>query len=203
MTAWMPARGTGLAAVALLTASMLLGLAMSFRVRSPRWPRGLVNEAHRTITLWALAATAAHVALLLADSRAGIGPLQALVPLSAASASLEVGLGVLAFYAVVVVHATTRLRARLGTRRWRVAHRFAYAGFGLAMLHGVLAGSDTGRPWATALYVGAALAVGLATMYRVWPEPPPAGDGPTPGVAGPPTAAAAGPPPLGTGTNAR
>ena len=195
MNAWILARGTGFAAVALLTASMLLGLAMSFRVRSRRWPRGVVNEAHRVATAWALAMVAAHVACLLADPASGVGPWRALVPFVGAGASPGVGLGVLAMYAVAVVHATTRMRARLGTARWRALHRLAYAGFALAMVHGVLAGTDTGRWWATGLYVAGALAVGLLIALRVWPR-----EGET---AAPEPAAAArrGLPPLLNGTN--
>ncbi len=49
------------------------------------------------------------------------------------------------------------MRARLGAARWRALHRLAYAGFALAMVHGVLAGTDTGRWWATGLYVAGAL----------------------------------------------
>lgn len=171
MTLWLIARATGMAAMVLLSASMVLGLMMSLRVTSPRWPRGLINAMHQNATTWALVTIAAHVAALLADSAAGVGVTQVLVPFTSAASTLGVGLGVLSLYAVALVWLTTRMRSRLGTARWRMLHRAAFAGFALAMFHGVLAGSDIGRPWATAAYVTAAVAVGGLAAWRLWPDP--------------------------------
>src|SRR5205085_12691976 len=50
-------------------------------------------------------------------------------------------------------------RARLGSRRWRLAHRFIPIAWGLAAIHVIGAGTDSGSLW---------LAIPLAaTMSRV------------------------------------
>mgnify|MGYP001047800448 CR=1 FL=1 len=58
------------------------------------------------------------------------------------------------------------LTVGIGVKRWRALHRLSYAIFAAATAHGIAAGSDSGRPWALALYLGAVAAVVLATAFR-------------------------------------
>ena len=46
-TAWYVARAGGVVAYVLLTATVLVGLAMSGRARLRRWPRFAVEDVHR------------------------------------------------------------------------------------------------------------------------------------------------------------
>jgi len=57
------------------------------------------------------------------------------------------------------------------TQRFGVVRTFTYALFGLATIHGIAAGTDTTRPWATALYLGALGSVVAATAWRALVPP--------------------------------
>jgi methionine sulfoxide reductase heme-binding subunit len=63
------------------------------------------------------------------------------------------------------------VRRRIGARVWRRLHWLTYALFALATFHGITAGTDTARPWAFALYVGAVASVAAATAWRALVPP--------------------------------
>ena len=52
-----------------------------------------------------------------------------------------VGKGRVAIYLSVLVSFTFYVRKQIGTRAWRVIHMLSYGLFGLALLHGVFAGT--------------------------------------------------------------
>jgi len=49
----------------------------------------------------------------------------------------------------------------IGLRLWRAIHLLAFAAFGLLTAHGLAAGTDSGTPWARALYVGAVTLIAI------------------------------------------
>ena len=63
---WLASRSAGLVAYALLSAALLLGLAMALRLGSSGQRRG-ARGLHEQLALLALGATAAHGLLLLGD----------------------------------------------------------------------------------------------------------------------------------------
>jgi DMSO/TMAO reductase YedYZ heme-binding membrane subunit len=70
-------------------------------------------------------------------------------------------LGILAAYGAILVHASFSWRRRIGPKTWRKVHYLSFFVFAAALLHGLLAGSDSGAPGTQALYVSSATAVGL------------------------------------------
>ena len=78
--------------------------------------------------------------------------LDVLVPFVAPYRPLAVGLGVLAAYAALSVHASFALRGHIGARPWRALHYLSFAVYGLATAHGLAAGSDARLLWVKALY---------------------------------------------------
>jgi sulfoxide reductase heme-binding subunit YedZ len=166
MIPWVVARATGLVAYGLLTGAMLAGLLVRTRDRAGSLRGAALADLHRHLTLLALALTGVHGLGLLLDRTAGISPLDLLVPGQSPYRPLWTGLGVAAAEAALLVHASSRLRARIGARAWRRIHWLAYAAFAGATAHGIASGSDTGRPWALALYGGAAGAVAALTGWR-------------------------------------
>ena len=78
MTIWYLARGTGLAALVLLSISTAVGALMSGRGKATR--RVVWNYVHRVSASLGLAVLAVHLVTILADSYAGVGWVGALVP---------------------------------------------------------------------------------------------------------------------------
>ena len=161
MTVWYIARGAGLSALVLLTLSTALGALVSRH--GPSGPnrrpgrRYLVQYLHRAFAGLGLAALVLHVVAILADSYANVGWMGALVPFASGYRTTAVALGTLAVYIFVAVSVLGLARGRLatsprGARIWRRLHGLAYVGWGLAILHGFTAGTDSSVGWVRHLY---------------------------------------------------
>jgi len=195
---WLASRSAGLVAYALLSASVLLGLAMALRLGSPRLRRD-ARALHERLALLALGATAAHGLLLLADPWLQPGLRGLLVPFATEYRPLWTGLGVLAGYLAAGLSLTYYARRRLGTRRWRQAHRFIPLAWALAAVHVAGAGTDAVSLWLQVpLALSAALVLALLAerLLRARHSARSAAAAPPPApAAAPPPAPAAAPAP--------
>jgi sulfoxide reductase heme-binding subunit YedZ len=169
VTLWFLARAAGF--VALLAASVTVALGA---LGSSSRPDGriLAQLVHRSAAVLTLALLGLHAGLLVTDSYVDVSTLGAVVPFTAGYRGNALALGTLAVYGFLVVAATGAARGRLAAsaraaRAWRAVHLSAYAAWGLAMTHGVLAGTDTLRGWALAIYGVSAFLVGGALAARV------------------------------------
>ena len=159
---WILGRSTGMVAVVLLSVAAAMGLALSMKASSPRFPRWLPTDLHRYVTILAVVVSVVHLLVLWLDTESGLSLISLVVPFTSDWQPLAVGLGVLGLEITLVVWLTTRLRDRIGYRSWQVIHRTASVGWVLVIAHGLLAGTDTGATWAVATYaVCAGMVVGL------------------------------------------
>jgi DMSO/TMAO reductase YedYZ heme-binding membrane subunit len=139
---WYIDRGAGIVALALLTASVVLGIVSAVRVRSPRWPRFALADLHRNIALLALSFGAVHAGASVVDSYVSISPADALVPFVSSYKPLWVGVGAIAADLMLAVLLTSALRRRIGYRRWRAVHYLSYGCWLAAVAHSIAIGSD-------------------------------------------------------------
>jgi sulfoxide reductase heme-binding subunit YedZ len=164
---WYLTRASGAAALLLLTASVVLGVANTNRWKTDRWPRFLVYGLHRNVTLLALAFTAIHVLTTIVDAFAPIGVADAFVPFLSPYRPFWLGLGTVAFDLLLALIVTSFLRRRIGTRAWRAVHWLAYASWPVAMLHSLGTGSDASSGWLLFLGVVSGLSVAAAVLWRL------------------------------------
>jgi sulfoxide reductase heme-binding subunit YedZ len=164
---WYTARAGGILAYLLLTASVCLGLLMSGKARLKRWPRFALEDVHRFLGILAAVFVAIHGGALLLDSFVPFSFTQVLVPGTSSYRPLAVGLGVVGAELLVALAATNRYRTRIGHRTWRRLHVLNLAVWGLALLHGLTAGTDASTPWALVLYAGTAWLVLALFIHRV------------------------------------
>jgi sulfoxide reductase heme-binding subunit YedZ len=165
-TFWLLARASGFAAYILLTLSVLAGLAVKSRPFR-NVAAAAQTDTHRAFALAGLAMLVLHGAALVLDQTVRM-PLYALVvPFASAYRPAAVAFGVLAAELMAVVYWSFSLRRRIGVRNWRRLHWLTYAVFLGATVHGLTAGTDTGRGWAAAVYLGAAGSVVAATAWRI------------------------------------
>ena len=165
-TFWILARAAGLTAYVLLTSSVLAGLVVKAKPFGRALRAATAVDLHRTIAFLALGALAVHGTALVLDSTVKIGLGALLVPGLASYRPFWTGLGVVAAELMVIVYASFSLRSRIGQKAWRKLHWVTYALFAAATAHGLMAGSDSNRGWAIALYLGAVGAVAFATAWR-------------------------------------
>lgn len=164
---WYATRATGVIALVLLTATVVLGVAGTARFSTPRWPRLVTAGLHRDLSLLAVGFVVAHILTTVLDSYAPIGWMSAVVPFSSAYRPLWLSLGTIAFDLLLAVVLTSLVRARLGYRYWRAVHWLGYACWPIALWHGLGTGTDSSLSWLLGLDAGCVAAVAGAVWWRL------------------------------------
>ncbi len=163
---WYTARASGIVAWALVTASVVWGLALASRLtRRPRpaW----VLDVHRFLGGASVVFVAVHLLALSLDQYVGFGLDDLLVPMESVWKPGAVAWGIVAFYLLVAVEATSLLMRRLPRRLWRAVHLTSFGVFGFVTVHALLAGSDAkdaAMQWMALLSVAV---VTFLTLFRV------------------------------------
>jgi methionine sulfoxide reductase heme-binding subunit len=164
---WIASRAAGVVALALVSASVLLGLAMAARLpRAPAWRRRVLG-LHEQIALTALCAIAAHALLLLGDPWLHPGLAGIALPFRLQYRPLFTGLGILGGYLTTLLTLSFYVRRRIGVRLWRRLHRLTPAVYALAVVHVLGAGSDASAPWLRAVVLAPAPAAAVLVLARL------------------------------------
>lgn len=164
---WMLSRASGIAAFAVLSASVILGLLVSMRAGGRGIARAFNYEIHGFLSMLGLTLVGIHGGALLFDGFFHFTPLDLLVPFISPYAAFWTGLGVIAGWGVAIVTASFWMRGRIGFPTWRRLHYASFGAYFLALVHGLLAGSDTGVPVVAAIYVGSAAVVAGLILLRL------------------------------------
>jgi predicted ferric reductase len=170
-TTWYVVRASGVLAFAVLTVSVVLGLVLSGGGRSKRWPRFAVEDVHGFAGVLAGVFIAVHGAALLADTYLPFSLSQLLVPGTAPFRPLATAAGVVAAELLAALAVLNRLRTRIPYTTWRRSHYLNFAVWGLALAHGIAAGTDAGTLWAGAVYAASFAAVAGLTAWRATKPP--------------------------------
>jgi Ferric reductase like transmembrane component len=168
---WYLTRGTGVVALLLLTAGVVLGVLTSTRWGAPRWPRFVVSGLHRNVTLLGLAFVVVHVLTTIVDGYTTIGLRDAIIPFISRYRPVWLGLGTVAFDLLLALIATSLLRGLLGQRAWRIVHWLAYASWPVALVHALGTGSDARTGWFGLIALACVGTVVLAAGLRVVESP--------------------------------
>lgn len=170
---WYTTRATGVIALILLTAAVVLGIVVRVRFATDRWPRLVTMGVHRNVSLLVLVFLALHIATAVLDPYAPVGLPSILVPFASAYRPLWLGLGTAAFDLLLAITLTSLWRARIGVRAWRLVHWLSYACWPVAVLHGLGTGSDARQPVVLGVTVLCVACVALAGAWRLadgWPS---------------------------------
>jgi methionine sulfoxide reductase heme-binding subunit len=169
---WYMTRSSGAVSLILLTASVVVGVAVSGRFQARGTPRFVIDGIHRTTSLLAMVFLVIHIVTAVLDSFASISLVDAVIPFAGTYRPLWLGLGAVAFDLLLAVAITSWLRGRIGHGTWRSVHWLAYASWPVAVLHGFGTGSDVHQTWLLAINAACILAVVIAVVARVmvgWP----------------------------------
>jgi methionine sulfoxide reductase heme-binding subunit len=164
---WYASRATGVVALLLLTAVLLLGLLVSRQGRLPGLPRFAVTGLHRNLSLIAVVFIALHVLTAVADGYVDIPLTAAVVPLASPYERLWLGLGAVSLDIMIAVVVTSLLRRHLSRRVWRGVHLFAYASWPIAWVHSVYSSGDLQHGALFVLAVACAVVVVIAVIWRL------------------------------------
>jgi len=144
--------------------SMLFGTLAS--AKSTLLDRKLTMELHRQWSLAAVIATVAHIVLLVVNEHSELSWLSSVVPFTAERLTGATAVGVFALWGLVLVEATSLLQRRVPYGAWRAIHGLAFGTMLLALVHSVMAGTDTSVLAVRALYAVTAAILGGAIAGR-------------------------------------
>ncbi len=165
--AWYFSRATGMVALVLLTAIIVLGVLGPLRVSTDLWPRFAIRTVHRDLSLLALVVIAAHVITIVADSFVRVPLSAAVLPWGSSYSPFWTGMGAVSFDVMIALVVTSLVRNRIGFRTWRFIHWGAYVSWPLAVAHGIATGTDTKAAWDLAVTVLCIMIVAIAVAMRV------------------------------------
>lgn len=190
---WLVGRASGVVALGLVTAAVLLGLTMSSRLlRRPGIGRTLMR-LHEHIALVGLGAIGVHGLALLADPWLKPGLRGVAIPFAISYRPTFTGLGVVAGYLAALLGLSFYARRRIGVRLWRKLHRATVLVWVLGVVHTLGAGSDAATQWLRAFTLLPAVPIAYLLARRIFASPRPrarspravagAGDGAPPSEA--------------------
>jgi methionine sulfoxide reductase heme-binding subunit len=163
---WLASRASGLVALALITASVMLGLAMAGkRLRGRNFA-----AVHEQLSLAGLVAIAVHGITLVGDPWLHPGLKGIAVPFVMSYRTVFTGLGIAGGYLAAALGLSFYMRRRIGARLWRKLHRLTIVAYVLALVHTIGAGTDAGTPWLRTFMVATAVPVGILFLARLLPR---------------------------------
>jgi sulfoxide reductase heme-binding subunit YedZ len=167
VTLWYASRSTGVVALLLLTAVMLLGILVTRQGRLPGLPRFAVSGLHRNLSLLATAFVVLHVLTAVADGFVNIPLTAAVVPLTSPYERIWLSLGAISLDLTVALIVTSLLRRHLSRRAWRAVHLLAYLSWPVAWVHSFFSGGDLQHGILFVIALICAVAVVGAVIWRL------------------------------------
>ena len=164
---WYATRASGIMALVLFTATMVLGITTTTRARARRWPGFAQQELHRRISMIAVVFLAIHIVTSVLDTYVNISWAAVIVPFTSSYARFWVGVGAVAFDLLLAVFVTSLLRGRMRPGTWRAVHWIAYLSWPVALAHAFGMGTDAGEGWVIGLGVACVASVGTALAWRL------------------------------------
>jgi methionine sulfoxide reductase heme-binding subunit len=143
---WLMGRASGIVALILISASVLLGLGMASKLfRRPGLPPKLA-ALHEQLAVAGLLAIGVHGVTLLGDAFLHPGIAGITVPFAIDYRPAYVAAGIGGGYLAAALGLSYYARRKIGTRRWRNAHRWIVVAWALAIVHTLGAGTDAAIP---------------------------------------------------------
>ena len=139
---WYVSRSSGMIAWAMVTASILWGLALSSRLVRKRGIPAWLLDLHRYLGTLSIVFTVIHLLGLVGDNYTHFGWSELFVPMASAWQPGNVAWGIAAFYVLVAIQVTSWLMRRMPRAVWHAIHLTSVLLFVTATVHGWRAGTD-------------------------------------------------------------
>jgi predicted ferric reductase len=162
---WYITRSAGILAYLLLWLSTAWGLLVPSKLLEPVLHGNFTYDFHQFISLLALGFLGLHIFILTADRYLPFTLAQILIPFSAPYRPLWVGIGVIAFYLILLVTVTFYMRKRIGMKAFRLIHTLSLVAYLAALSHAFMAGTDSSLVATQIMYAGTFLVIVFLTVY--------------------------------------
>lgn len=164
---WYVARSSGMVAWALVTASILWGLALSTRLVRGRGVPAWLLDLHRHLSTLSIVFTVVHMGGLVGDNWVRFGWSELFVPMASTWQPGNVAWGIAAFYVLVAIQLTSWTMRWLPRRVWHSVHLTSIVMFGFATIHGWRSGTDRSNRLLQWFALTGCTLVGMLIAYRV------------------------------------
>lgn len=144
---WFISRSSGVIAYVLITLGVLWGLVQSGRLFRTAVPPVVVLGMHSYLNWLGLGLAGLHGIVLAGDGYIAMGLPHIFTPFIAPYRPIPVGLGIIAFYLMLLLSLSFYARSFLGQRTFRLLHYSSFGVFVMVTLHGLLAGTDSSALW--------------------------------------------------------
>lgn len=175
-SAWYVARATGILSFVLLTIVVVHGLIISSRAFIRRYPPAIALETHRFLSWAALATVILHFSSFFFDNFLRMSVPEVFIPFllerdfrTALGFDIgkTTGVGIIAFYLIVILIFTSEFRSKMSAKLWRRIHYSSFIAYPLFLLHGILSGTDTREWWMQAIYIVSGAVVSTLILIRI------------------------------------
>ena len=164
---WYIARSSGLVAWAVVTASVIVGLALSTKFVRRRGVPAQLLDLHRYLGTLSVVFVAIHLVGLWADSFVHFGPSELFMPFASSWRPVATVWGILAFYVLAAIQLTSWAMRRLPRRLWHAVHMTSLALFAAATIHGFQAGADAANLAIEWMFLTASTLVLFLVIFRL------------------------------------
>jgi sulfoxide reductase heme-binding subunit YedZ len=146
---WITSRAAGIAALSISSLSVCVGLLMGGRMLKGRGPD--LRATHEALSLAALGALLVHGLALIGDKYLHPSLADVAIPFLSSYKTLWTSMGIVAFWAMLILGLSYYARARIGVQRWRRVHRFTVLAWAFGLAHSLGEGTDAGQAWFLAM----------------------------------------------------
>jgi predicted ferric reductase len=165
---WYMARAGGFMGYLLLWLSVIWGLVISSKIVTGWVPAPIAFGLHEFLSIGAILFTLVHAVVLLGDQYLNFNIFHLAVPFVAPFKPVLTGLGTIGFYLTVLLTGSFYVRKQLGQKVWRMVHYLTFVAYGLALVHGLMIGTDSGLAPIKVMYLVTGAAVLFLTYYRLF-----------------------------------
>ncbi|MSZ30396.1 MAG: hypothetical protein F2634_08575, partial [Actinobacteria bacterium] len=166
-TYWWISRSTGIIAWAVLTLSVIWGLALTTRLLGkfpkPAW----MLDLHKHFASLASILVGVHVVSLMLDGYARFSLSDILIPMHTQWKPGPIAWGVVSLYVLIAVQGTSLAKRHMPLKIWRMLHFLSYPLWALATAHFITAGTDAYEPVFAYTVIGTTILISALTLGRV------------------------------------
>ncbi len=143
---WYVSRSSGFVSWAMVTLSVLWGLALSTKLMGSKAAPTWLLDVHRFLGALSVIFIGIHMGGLVGDNYVYFGWAELFVPMAADWQPGAVAWGIVAFYLLIAVELTSLVMNKIPRRLWRYVHFTSFAVYVLSTVHAIEAGTDVTNP---------------------------------------------------------
>ncbi|WP_379152548.1 ferric reductase-like transmembrane domain-containing protein [Paenibacillus sp. sgz5001063] len=167
LSVWTTVRAAGFTSYLLLFLAVTAGL-----LQGEPWVKGQrrvqLNLIHQWTGWFGLLFGLVHGLVLTYDQNVGYSLFELAIPFASHHEPLWTGLGTLSFYMLLLILISSDMIRTIGKKLWRAIHFLALPMFVMALLHGIMLGSDTREPGIQVMYMLTGLTIAGLVVRRIY-----------------------------------